>query len=170
MVVGTDESGAVFDASAKYRYLLWRIWDFDKPIICWFLLNPSTADEIVLDPTLRRCKRYSELWGYGGFKVLNVFSFRTTKPKNLLKCKNPIGPTNDYYIIKECLDIPMIVVGWGNFILNFWDRIDELNKLLYSSELYALKLTSKSQPSHPLYLKKDLKPFLYKKMGENLKE
>ena len=43
-----------------YRYFLRRPSLLDLPPIAFLLLNPSTADEIHDDPTIRRCR------GYGG--------------------------------------------------------------------------------------------------------
>jgi len=37
-----------------YRYQLSRIWDEDKPTVLFIMLNPSTADADVDDPTIRR--------------------------------------------------------------------------------------------------------------------
>jgi hypothetical protein len=163
MIVGNNSAGAVFDISGKYRYALWRVWDISKLYIGWILLNPSTADELKLDPTLRRCKRFSEGWGYGGFYVFNVFGLKSTNPKELIKSRDPIGNLNDSTIIFKITCVSKIIVGWGNNILKFKERYLELDKILCHEELYALKVTNLDQPSHPLYLKKDLKPFLYKK-------
>jgi len=33
-------------------------------------LNPSTANEEVDDPTIRRCVNYAKDWGYGGFMMV----------------------------------------------------------------------------------------------------
>ena len=174
MLFGNDNAGIILDNSGKYRYSLWRLWDRRKPIVCWILLNPSTADELKLDPTLIRCKRYSEDWGFGGFRVVNVFGLRSLNSKVLFNNIDPVGNDNDTIIRKECMCVSKIVVGWGNNVLRFKDRFKdrfrELSELLYYEELYALKLTKRYQPAHPLYLRRDVKPFLYKKEGQSLLE
>ena len=45
---------AVLSDDNIYRYQLSRIWDEEKPKILFIMLNPSTADEFVEDPTIRR--------------------------------------------------------------------------------------------------------------------
>jgi hypothetical protein len=54
-------------------------------------LNPSTADENKLDPTLTRIKNFSISFGYNTFYMLNIFAFRATDPKVMLNEKFPIG-------------------------------------------------------------------------------
>ncbi len=62
---------AVFSGDNLYRYQLTRTWDVG-PMICWVLLNPSTATGEVDDPTITRCFRYSQEWGFGGLYILNL--------------------------------------------------------------------------------------------------
>lgn len=59
-------STAVFSACRKYRYSLHRTWDRENRKCMFIGLNPSIADEVVDDPTIRRCIRYAKEWGYGG--------------------------------------------------------------------------------------------------------
>ena len=47
-------SDAIISDDKKYRYLLTRIWDNDKRMVNFIGLNPSTADQIDNDPTMRR--------------------------------------------------------------------------------------------------------------------
>lgn len=161
---GTPESGAIFSDCEKYRYVLWRHWDLSKPHVLWILLNPSTADESVLDPTLTRCMNFSKSWGYGGFRVCNIFGYRSTNPKDMLSIENPVGLGNDYHIEQESIKADMIILGWGNhgghlqrnaFVKKY------LQFVIGFKPVYALKVTKTMEPSHPLYLKSDLKPVRY---------
>jgi hypothetical protein len=58
--------GAVLSDDGVYRYRLWRIWDDDRAPTAFLMLNPSTADATVDDPTLRRCIAFARRWGAGG--------------------------------------------------------------------------------------------------------
>src|SRR5690606_14314462 len=87
----TYQAGAEFSACGTYRYRLWRIWDTDKPLLLWIMLNPSTADDKQLDPTCARCQKWAQTWGYGGFMVANVFALRSTDPKGLYSINDPVG-------------------------------------------------------------------------------
>ena len=73
--------GADISSDNKYRYSLWRIWDKNKPIILFIMLNPSTADAVNNDKTMTRVKNFAESWGYGGVYVGNLYAFRSTDPK-----------------------------------------------------------------------------------------
>jgi hypothetical protein len=81
MAIEFKHSDATFDESLRYRYRLERAW-VDHPVrFCNFvMLNPSTADAFVLDPTVTRCVGYARDWGYDGLVVTNIFALRSTDP------------------------------------------------------------------------------------------
>ena len=47
------------------------------------MLNPSTADATVNDPTIRRCLGFAHTWDYGGMVAVNLFAYRATHPRAL---------------------------------------------------------------------------------------
>tara|TARA_B000000557_G_C20755605_1_gene435065 strand:+ start:45 stop:524 length:480 start_codon:yes stop_codon:yes gene_type:complete len=152
------KSDALFSKDRVYRYALWRIWDIKKPKVLFIGLNPSTADEIKNDPTIRRCIRFSMDWGYGGYIMGNIFAYRSTDPKNLLKIDDPIGADNDYWLKKLYDEASLTIGAWGNHgrILN---RGEKVNNMLKS--FHCLKITKLGYPSHPLYLSSKLKPIIF---------
>ena len=85
------EAGATFSPCRRWRYLLWRRWDAAKPVANFLMLNPSTADEVKLDPTCARARDYAERWGYGALIVTNIFAFRNTDPDQMKAAKDPVG-------------------------------------------------------------------------------
>ena len=145
---------ATFSSCRTYRYSLSRIWDKKKKFVLFIGLNPSTADEKVDDPTIRRCVNYAKKWGYGGFLMVNLFAYRTTLPSNLKKVKYPVGSENDKYIMTLSKKADITVAAWGNNG-DFYSRDKEVLSLVPS--LMCLKINKSGQPAHPLYLKKDLK-------------
>ena len=66
----------------------------------FILLNPSTATEKVYDPTLLRCKKRAIYSCVNQFRVCNLFAYRATKPKELQKVSDPIGPYNNEILKK----------------------------------------------------------------------
>ena len=52
-------------------------------------LNPSTANEITNDPTIRRVQRFAFDWGYGGVYMMNLFAYITAYPKELEHAESP---------------------------------------------------------------------------------
>ncbi|GAG56030.1 unnamed protein product, partial [marine sediment metagenome] len=77
-------------------------------------LNPSTADEIINDNTVRRCIGYAKDWGYTGLCMMNIFAFRATQPKKIRMIEDPIGPDNDCELINMAKLCNMVVAAWGN--------------------------------------------------------
>ena len=79
---------AEFSPDKVYRYELWRIWDEALPVCMFIGLNPSTADETVDDPTIRRCINFAKEWGYGQLVMTNLFAFRATKPAEMMRARS----------------------------------------------------------------------------------
>jgi hypothetical protein len=149
-----DDSGAQFSDCRKWRYLLWRRWDRRRPVANFLMLNPSTADEVKLDPTCARARAYAEAWGYGALIVTNVFGWRSTDPQALKRVKDPVGNGNDAAILRAARESDLVVCAWGNHGV---DRSRQVRELLAGIPLHVLKLTGAGQPGHPLYLRKTLK-------------
>ena len=153
-------SDAHFSKDRIYRYALWRTWDESKPKVLFVGLNPSTADEVQDDPTIRRCIRYSKDWGYGGYIMGNIFAYRSTNPKKLLDIDAPIGSKNDYWLKKLNKEASLTIGAWGNHG-KILDRGSQINQMFKT--FHCLKITKEGFPSHPLYLSSKLKPILFKK-------
>ena len=149
---------ATFSDCRKYRYGLSRTWNGKKKTILFIGLNPSTADEKIDDPTIRRCINYAQNWGYGSLLMVNLFAYRATLPTELKNVKNPIGNDNDLHILELSKKADLAVAAWGNegTLLN---RDKEIKKIL--PNLMCLKINKSGQPAHPLYQKKDLKLIKY---------
>ncbi len=149
---------ATFDESETYRYTLGRRWAKGGRRVCFCLLNPSTADAKVLDPTLTRCHRYAISWGFHAMDVTNIFALRSTDPKGLKQVDDPVGPDNDNAIVKLATRADLMIVGWGTHgALN--DRHTQVLDLLQSvCTPMCLAITKHGFPKHPLYLRADLDP------------
>ncbi len=158
---------AVLSDCEKYRYELKRTWDDNKPKVMFIMLNPSTADAEQDDPTIRRCINYAKDWGYGGIYVGNLFAFRATDPKDLLRAEEPIGTDNLQYLKSMQAECEITICAWGNGdivkkLINKhnpdYNPLQQIN-----NKIYCLELSNTGTPKHPLYLRKDLKPIKYKK-------
>ena len=152
------ETGAKFSPCRRFRYLLWRRWNEDRPWCNFIGLNPSTADEAQDDPTVRRCINYAKDWGYGGLYMTNIFAYRATDPQEMKVQPDPVGPDNDRAIQQAWLDAEISVAGWGTHG-SYQNR--EAEVLLLITSLYCLAVTKDGHPCHPLYLPKTLKPVLW---------
>ena len=153
---------ARFSEDGIYRYKLGRVWDEQKPMILWVMLNPSTADAKTNDPTIRRCAGFSKEWDYGGMMVGNLFAWRETNPKKLNPKKDLVGPYNNEALQEMAKDASMTIVAWGNcngsvdFRHCVAERIEEvLERLRSGPPIRTLGLTVKEQPKHPLRVRRD---------------
>ena len=152
---GVVVKSAVFSNCEKYRYVLSRVWDNQREGVVFVGLNPSTADEKIDDPTIRRCRGFAEFWGFGKMYMLNLFAYRSTDPRNLKKCYHPMGEHNLSFLEKYIRKYKTVACyGNGGKYLN---RHKEFLKA-HSGYLYGIKILKNGMPSHPLYLKKDLQP------------
>ncbi len=149
------DKGATFSVCRKYRYILWRIWNRHKDCAVFIGLNPSTANEIEDDPTIRRCIRFAKDWGFGGLYMLNLFAYRTTDPKELKNTFQPIGSNNDNFL-KTYSDLKLTVACWGTQGTLF-NRGKNVIDLLGRGKLSCLGITKEGHPKHPLYLRRDTK-------------
>ena len=160
------ERTALFSECGLYRYRLMRRWS-DAPMVLFIMLNPSTADGEVDDPTIRRCMNYALSWGYGGIWVGNLFAYRATNPKWLLRPSDPVGPENAHHLAYMDSASEIIVCAWGSHA--FVDRFKSAR--LYpggykplaplTKPLHYLEVAKSGHPKHPLYLKASLRPQLY---------
>ena len=146
---------AVISEDGLYRYRLTRRWD-DGDQVTFVMLNPSTADANEDDPTLRRCIRFAQAWGYAALSVVNLYAYRATNPDDLWRTADPIGVDNDSHLCAAGESGDLLVAAWGgNAKL---ERIEQILTLPGFSQINYLRLTKAGQPSHPLYLPKDLTP------------
>jgi hypothetical protein len=53
---------AVISDCGRYRYSLTRSWADGDNRVVFVMLNPSTADAEVDDPTIRRCIGFAKAW------------------------------------------------------------------------------------------------------------
>ncbi|RTR33189.1 DUF1643 domain-containing protein [Shewanella canadensis] len=146
---------AVLSDCRDYRYSLWRTWDEDKPYALFIGLNPSTADEVEDDPTIRRCVNFARDWGYGGLCMANLFAFRATEPNVMKSAPDPIGEANDTWLVQLADGAGVVIAAWGNDG-TFLGRSRTVLELI--DGVKCLKLNKSGEPAHPLYQPKNSKP------------
>ncbi|MEV6404017.1 DUF1643 domain-containing protein [Streptomyces bobili] len=146
---------AVFDTERRYRYLLTRIWNKTVPPAVWIMLNPSTADAFKPDATLTRCVRFVEdhlSAEAGGVMVVNLFAL----------VEDPVGPSNDIYLRRATAEAGPVIAAWGSRPIAV-TRAQQVTQSLTRAAvpLRCLRVTTKRQPWHPLYVDRDTRPALY---------
>jgi len=158
-------NACVFSPDRRYRYTLIHRWDdlllpASPRVIAWICLNPSTADENQLDPTLRRIRGFSSAWGYTSFVMLNLFAWRATEPADMKAAADAVGPDNDRWISHWAGRADRVMVGWGEHGAHL-GRHEQVRALLDPAKTFCLVRNASGQPKHPLYVAQRTRPALF---------
>lgn len=169
---------AILSADGRYRYRLTRGEGRLMPVV---MLNPSTADADVDDPTIRRLlgfaqgvriesRSVSRIERFDGIDVVNLYAFRSPYPKELQDrtWREAHGPDNPHVLdqfVQQYRD--GIICAWGGnatgeaerAFSNIVDRYVPADVLLS-----CFGLTKGGKPKHPLYLPKTTKLAPYWRM------
>lgn len=148
---------AIISDDGVYRYCAGRQWDTGLPFVSWIMLNPSTADAEVDDPTVRRCVEFSKRWGFGTLNIANLYALRATEPSKLRTYTgDPVGPRNDECIAQVCAAGSVIILAWGtgSYSGGRVAAVWEIIKALPVAKL-CLGVTKDGSPRHPLYVRGD---------------
>lgn len=168
---GSWYASARYSDDEQYRYRLMKTWytasdpgGWHRPRwLNYIMLNPSTATEEVLDPTLRRCEGFARQFGYDGMIICNLFALRATDPKVMLAHPEPVGAYNDVELMDMAIMAGLfeedVIVAWGTHGGHL-DRGQQVLELLYRNGITPLYFgkTKGGHPKHPLYLKGDTVP------------
>ena len=115
--------------------------------------NPSTADETVDDPTIRKDMGFARRIGFGGVLKLNVGAFRATDPKVWMNTADPFGPENTILHLQQYLtdfDVKTTVAAWGKCIGRFAWKGNQILKAIPS--IHCFGKTADGTPRHTLML------------------
>jgi hypothetical protein len=145
-----------------YRYWLRRSWKRggDGRVVCFVMLNPSTADGAIDDPTIRRCMAFVRAWGASVLSVRNLFAYRCTDPAELRTACDPIGPNGDRHL-EIAKTAHLVVAAWGAGG-SLRGRDKQALEILSGTDLYCLRVTKHGHPQHPLYVRADAQPMLFR--------
>lgn len=150
--------GARISKCGLYRYVLGRRWSPHGEPATFVMLNPSTADASLDDPTIRRCIGFAKSWGAGGLHVLNLYALRATDPRELARADDPVGPDCDEYLYRHLRAAVMagrpVVAAWGAHPFAR-QRARDVHGMLHAVDWRCLGTTADGSPRHPLYLRRD---------------
>jgi len=150
---------AIFSPCERYRYFLaWPTGvDNDRPALGVFA-NPSTADAQTTDRTIDRWIDYCRRWGFGWAWVCNVRAWRETDPDLVPPDPLAIGPDNDYHIAHWAAQAEIVVCGWGKLGGRRASDVLAIIECAGGKRPHALCRNQDGSPTHPLYLRADLRP------------
>jgi hypothetical protein len=96
-------------------------------------------------------------WNFGHFEMLNAFAFVSPYPKLMRAAADPVGPENDFWLVRITHEVDFVVIAWGNDGL-FRGRGQMVLRLLNDVPLHHLGLTRRGQPRHPSRLPRNVSP------------
>jgi hypothetical protein len=144
----------------KYRWWLQRRWA-PGPIVTFVMLNPSTADAVRDDPTIRKCIRFAKLWGFSALAVRNLFAWRATDPRDLAAAiargDDVAGGDRGDAELLAAKSAGLIVAAYGG-------RCEAKARAKWFIEhtapkpIWAIDYNLDGSPTHPLFLKPRLNP------------
>lgn len=163
-------AGATLSGDGVYRYDLRRYLDpplgsTDRAAL-FVMLNPSTADAMLDDHTVRCCRRLALREGCTRLHVVNLYAYRTPSPAVLVRAwrdgTDIIGPATDERLRRILVTItpsvrwepePLAIVAWGarpaGLDRGFHEaRIDAVLATL-ALPAWCLGTTADGSPRHP---------------------
>lgn len=169
------QMSAVMSECRTFRYELRRGWDSALPRMVVCMLNPSTADHQVNDPTILALIHFAKRWGYGGLQIVNLFAYRSSSPAEMMAYCDPFGGRRNAEAIEAAQVYARdnggrLLVAWGNHG-DFEDRAEWFcNRSLqvYGLELVCLGKTRGRKPKHPMArgkhrIPRDQQPIVYRR-------
>lgn len=163
-VPGFLEAEATFSDDRRLRFTCLRR---RKPgrLLPVVMLNPSTADAVELDPTLRRVDGFAAREGFAGFVVMNLWALRATDPAALWASVSTFHHSEELRqnleVMRGAVQPGPVLVGWGAFskcpaALGSYAAVramvvaEHLRRL--GGQLTCLGVTGDGWPRHPLYV------------------
>lgn len=154
------QGAAVLSLDGTYRYRLERWLTHGAPYVMFVGLNPSTADALLDDNTVRAWKRLTTEWGFRRFCVGNVYALRSRDPRWLWKADDPYGPERLKHLHAMAKDASLIIACWGNHAKRAdYEPVADL--LASYRDVQCMGLNANGTPKHPLFLPTTVRRILY---------
>lgn len=150
---------AIISECGRYRYRLERQvapMFVTKPVM-FIGVNPSTADALTDDATIRKMIGFTQRWGYSSFMVGNVFAWRSTDVKQLPDRSLAVGPENMHHLRAMLDEAACVIPCWGDT-----HKVPKTHRVQFEIVRALLQLTDTpvkcfgytngNDPLHPLML------------------
>lgn len=148
---------AIFSSCGLYRFLLTRkLSDGPYKPILFIMLNPSTADAVNNDPTIRRCIGFAKREKCTDLSIVNLYPIVSSNPAMLKYYSSTHFSEafeNKEYVQKELeahTYTGMVIAAWGAYPVDKEHVAAVLG--VPSFPIYCLGKTKSGAPRHPLYV------------------
>jgi len=158
---GLDRGRAEMSPDGRYRYLLERACrtgtlDLDRRSLLWVGCNPSTADGMIDDPSVRRMVGFTRDAGYDRLVLGNVSPYRSPDPLDLRTAEvlEADYARNLEHLADAAREAEAAVLCWGTALpFMLWTRAEDVVTTLTDLvPLLCLGRTAAGLPRHPLYV------------------
>ncbi|WP_104697645.1 MULTISPECIES: DUF1643 domain-containing protein [unclassified Helicobacter] len=142
---------------SKFRFVVERTWDLQKPKIAFIGLNPEHSTLTYWDNTLLICKEFAMHLGegkYGGIYLLNLYPLICETTKMLLEYKGENFEKNLAYVLHCAKKSELIFCGWGDNVFRRSNQLMEhsqralqmLEMLHQHSKIYCFDILKSGHP------------------------
>lgn len=148
---------AVISDCGTYRYRLERDLGVGRGTIAGIMVNPSTADGVADDATIRKWIGFAKRSFIRRIIIGNKFAFRATDVKKLRTAPDAIGPENDRHLEGIMREAELVVVAWGPLaklppnLRDRWRDVVAIAERL-DKPLHCYGVALDRHPRHPLML------------------
>ncbi len=154
---------AIFSDCGRYRYRLEREGKGGGATAI-IMVNPSTADALRDDHTIRKLRGFGERYEWGTLIVGNIFALRATDVTELGRVTDPVGPLNSRNIARIMSAADRVVFAWGPLAKQprrwryLWRDVNYAARKAGHQPLALGAPCADGQPAHPLMLSYDRAP------------
>jgi hypothetical protein len=148
-----------FSRCGRYRYSLerriGRRQGEGASKLAWLMLNPSTADAVQDDPTIRKVIGFTRRAGFDTAVVVNLYAWRATDPRDLRRNHaRAEGERNREAVVRAAMSSDAVVCAWGALP---WVRPQAQRAMAWLADVRRVKLlclgrSKHGAPLHPLML------------------
>jgi hypothetical protein len=148
---------AVFSPCRTWRYWLERDVAPAGLTFVYFGVNGSTADETSEDQTSRKWIEFTRRNGGRRYIAVNPFAYTATDVRELATAEDPVGPSNDRFILEAMIEADVLVPCWGSRAKLPPKLRPELDRHLefilnWGVPVLTFGFTQDGDPKHPLML------------------
>jgi hypothetical protein len=151
----TIKTEAYFSEDEKHRYLLRKEWNKTKKKAMVIMINPSSADKLLIDHTTMYVINNLSKLDFGSVDIVNIFSKIDVRISLKESMDELVGKENDNYIEKAAARADYIIIAWGKVGENsqkIKNRQEEIFNILSKNEksLYTIADAKGRRGFHPL--------------------
>lgn len=151
----TRKTEVIFSEDKQHRYLLKKEWDKNKKKAVVIMINPSSADEVLIDHTTMYVVNNLSKIGFGSVEIVNIFSRINTKISTKEDMQELVDEENDTQILKSAAKVDNIIIAWGKVGENnkkVKERQEQVINLLneHKDKFYTIQDIKGREGFHPL--------------------